>query len=156
MGLATSHDCWHGAYSAFHRWRLKLAEIAGIPLPFMEGWYGEVVTDGMAGHPVWAKYAYQDRPGSMFKDSMLDDLKFFPIRWGVLRPDALHILLNHSDSDGEIAWEDCGPLADRLAELLSSLDGDGGGHIGNYRDKTRAFIDGLRLAAQKRENVDFH
>lgn len=21
MGLDTSHDCWHGAYSAFTRWR---------------------------------------------------------------------------------------------------------------------------------------
>lgn len=29
MGLDTSHDCWHGAYSAFHRWRKKLAEVAG-------------------------------------------------------------------------------------------------------------------------------
>jgi len=29
MGLDTSHDCWHGAYSAFHRWRVKLAEVAG-------------------------------------------------------------------------------------------------------------------------------
>jgi hypothetical protein len=29
MGLDTSHDCWHGAYSAFGRWRQKLCEIAG-------------------------------------------------------------------------------------------------------------------------------
>ncbi len=29
MGLDTSHDCWHGAYSAFMRWRMKLAEVAG-------------------------------------------------------------------------------------------------------------------------------
>ena len=28
MGLDTSHDCWHGAYSAFHRWRSKLMEVA--------------------------------------------------------------------------------------------------------------------------------
>jgi hypothetical protein len=31
MGLDTTHDCWHGAYSAFMRWRRKLAEVAGYP-----------------------------------------------------------------------------------------------------------------------------
>ena len=25
MGLDCSHGCWHGAYSAFMRWRAKLA-----------------------------------------------------------------------------------------------------------------------------------
>lgn len=30
MGLDTTHDCWHGAYSAFHRWRAKLCEVAGL------------------------------------------------------------------------------------------------------------------------------
>ncbi len=29
MGLDTSHDCWHGAYSAFGRWRRAIAEAAG-------------------------------------------------------------------------------------------------------------------------------
>lgn len=29
MGLDTSHDCWHGAYSGFNRWRKKLAEVSG-------------------------------------------------------------------------------------------------------------------------------
>lgn len=29
MGLDTSHDCWHGPYSAFHRWRVALHRDAG-------------------------------------------------------------------------------------------------------------------------------
>ena len=29
MGLDTSHDCWHGTYSAFGRWRRKVCEVAG-------------------------------------------------------------------------------------------------------------------------------
>jgi hypothetical protein len=29
MGLDTSHDCWHGAYSAFMRWRSELCRAAG-------------------------------------------------------------------------------------------------------------------------------
>ena len=32
----------------------------------------------------------------------------------------------------------------------------GGGHIGNWRAKTRAFVDGLRLAASRGEDVEFH
>lgn len=88
MGLDTTHGCWHGAYSAFMRWREKLAEVAGLPpLMLMEGFY----------------------------------------------------------------------LADRLAELLPKLpEGDGGGHIGHWREKTQTFIDGLRLAASRGEDVEFH
>ncbi len=29
MGLDTTHDCWHGAYSAFGRWRQEIAGAAG-------------------------------------------------------------------------------------------------------------------------------
>src|SRR5437016_2133419 len=40
MGLDTTHDCWHGAYSAFMRWRTKLAEVAGLPpLMLIESFY---------------------------------------------------------------------------------------------------------------------
>jgi hypothetical protein len=43
MGLDTSHDCWHGAYSAFMRWREKLAEVAGYgDLRQREGFGGGV------------------------------------------------------------------------------------------------------------------
>ena len=31
MGLDTTHDCWHGPYSSFMRWREKLAAAAGLP-----------------------------------------------------------------------------------------------------------------------------
>ena len=39
--------------------------------------------------------------------------------------DALWLLLAHSDCEGEIPWEGCGRLADRLEELLPALDADG-------------------------------
>ena len=72
--------------------------------------------------------------------------------------DPLVALLHHSDCDGEIAAEDCGPIADRLEGLLPSLEraGDGGGHIGDYAVAARTFIVGLRDAAAKNEAVDFH
>jgi hypothetical protein len=34
--------------------------------------------------------------------------------------------------------------------------GDSGGHIGDYRDKTQQFIDGLRRAAAANEPLGFH
>lgn len=38
MGLDTSHDCWHGPYSAFMRWRTAVAKAVGIELMAMEGY----------------------------------------------------------------------------------------------------------------------
>lgn len=63
--------------------------------------------------------------------------------------DPLTVLLDHSDCDGIIAAKDCTPLADRLESLLPViLEGEGG--------PTRQFIAGLRDAASKSEDVDFH
>lgn len=121
MGLDTTHDCWHGAYSSFHRWRAKIASVIGVNLDSMEGF---CKTGG--------------RP------------------WSLLGDDVIVKLLNHSDCDGELPHDICGPLADRLEGLLPHLLGDGGGHIGNYQEKTKMFIDGLRRAAKAKENVEFH
>jgi hypothetical protein len=141
MGLDTSHDCWHGAYSAFMRWRRELARVAGLPpLDLMEAFY--VAGDYM--DPIKTEDAYQGIRQQL------------PIRWQALRPDVLHALLYHSDCDGELAAELCGPLADRLSELLPLLAGDFGGHVGAIAVKTQQFIDGLRLAASLNEPVRFH
>lgn len=121
MGLDTSHGCWHGAYSAFMRWRRMIAQCAGFPpLDSMEGYGGNVS---------WDKY----------------------------ENDPLTKLLYHSDCDGEILAADCGPIADRLEQILkASNSSDLGGHVGDWHGATQRFIDGLRLAASQGENVDFH
>jgi hypothetical protein len=76
--------------------------------------------------------------------------------WTGYENDPLVILLNHSDCDGEIACEDCIPLADRLSELLPEFSGkDLGGHVGDCEAKTQRFIDGLRRAAEAKETVEF-
>lgn len=147
MGLDTSHGCWHGAYSAFHRWRVMLARVAGLPpLDLMEGMY-EARNYRDPLH--WAEQKLGD-------GSFADIYAALPIRWDSLRYDpALYALLHHSDCDGEIPAEMCGPLADRLTELLPLITGDGGGHIGDYREKTATFISGLRLAESRNEPVEF-
>lgn len=148
MGLDTSHGCWHGAYSAFMRWRQELCKVAGLPpLDLMEGFF--------------EKGSYRDPFREMAREFPASAAAYYdclPIKWSSLRDDPyLYELLNHSDCEGELAAEVCGPLADRLAELLPLLSpGDGGGHIGNWRDKTQTFIDGLRVAASAKEAVAFH
>lgn len=64
--------------------------------------------------------------------------------------DVLWELLDHSDCDGNLAWEICGSLAGRLETLLPKLGDD------DYLSTaTLAFIEGLRSAFEARENVEF-
>lgn len=146
MGLDTTHDCWHGAYSAFMRWREKLCEVAGLPpLLLMEGFFEKGSVYDPFTHLVKAKL---EATAESFYQCL-------PIQWDSLKPSPLYKLLHHSDCEGEITAEDCGPIADALEKLLPLLDGDGGGHIGPYKDKTEQFIRGLRDAAAANESVEF-
>lgn len=79
------------------------------------------------------------------------------IQWGAYMQNPLTELLSHSDCDGEISYEDANKIADALEALLPKLAGlDGGGHIGDYTEKTKEFIAGCRLAYSLKENLDFH
>lgn len=133
MGLDTTHDCWHGAYSAFNRWRDELARVAG--------------------------YDFNDRQievdwGHVDYEWMFGDWPFIPCRVDGT-PDPLLLIVLHSDCEGRIKAEHVEPIAKRLEELLPLLDGDGGGHVGSYRSVTEQFITGLRLAATLGEDVEF-
>lgn len=143
MGLHISHGCWQGAYSAFSVWRTKIAEVAGFPpLCLMQGFW----MLGETGDPI--KY---------LPDWMQDQISgSLPIKWEPYQSDPLVILLHHSDCDGEIAWQDCLAIAQRLEEIIHLLPAeDDPGHIGNWNNKTQKFIDGLKLAHSNEENVVF-
>ena len=150
MGLDTTHGCWHGAYSAFMRWREMIADVAGMPpLELMEGFYTP-----FGGRELPTLY-HGDI--TYFSGGLKRLDKRLPIKWDCLKPDPIHKLLNHSDCEGEIEWEDCVAIAERLDQLIPLLPtGDAGGHIGFWRSKTQTFADGLRLAARMKENVGFH
>lgn len=154
MGLDTSHGCWHGAYSAFNRWRIQIAKCAGFPpLMLMEGFYGAENKNAFS-NPFYLQYEADKNSGFISEGSVWNCL---PISWDYFSKDPLSELLHHSDCDGEIAWELCEGIANRLEEVLPKLpQGEAGGHIGNWRDKTQQFIDGLRLAHKQQEDVDFH
>jgi hypothetical protein len=135
MGLDTTHGCWHGAYSAFTRWRNALARHAGYALA--KGEHG-------------IEFAAIDWD-SLPSGSLLGE-------WERTPDDPLLVLLAHSDCDGVIRPAQAGLLADRLEGLLPKLrlrvyDS---GHIGNWEEKTRAFIEGLREAAAAGEDVEFY
>lgn len=52
MGLDTTHDCWHGSYSGFMRWRQAVAAAAGLPeLERMEGYGGDIAWDQVSCDP---------------------------------------------------------------------------------------------------------
>lgn len=153
MGLDTTHDAWHGAYSAFSRWRDKLAEVAGFT-------FHHDVHNLPEGEILKSSRYQVDLDWGSIERTIGRDLFG---RWPrmptnhVGDPEPLIVLLAHSDCEGEIQSEFCGPLADRLEELLPSLgDEDGGGHIGSYRAKTEQFIRGLRAAAEAGEDLGFH
>lgn len=141
MGLDTSHDCWHGSYGRFSNWRNIIAATIGIPLDYMEGFSGE-------------------RPG---------------MEWElVLGDDPIVHLLHHSDCEGILESKYCSAIATRLEEILSEVEvGDQHWYasrvepagtwvdldayqLKEFTQWTEWFIKGLRLAASKGEDVDFH
>lgn len=65
--------------------------------------------------------------------------------------EALCILLNHSDCDGDIVHKDCLPLANRLKELLPKMDDEP-----DWKQRTEQWIEGLMAAHDAGEDVDFH
>jgi hypothetical protein len=132
VGLDTSHDCWHGTYGGFQRWRREVARAAGYP-----------VNDQRQG----ISDPYYELPWEMFEE------KNYQGEWdSVPGDDPLLFLLVHSDCDGVIRPEHGAHLAGRLEQLLPALD-DG---VYRVREDTERFIGGLRKAAAAGEDVDFH
>ena len=153
MGLDISHDTWHGAYSAFHRWRVEIASAAGLPpLELMEGFYSE----SSYNHPFSLLDIKYPNGDELEMSSIRRIRERLPIKWESLKPNPLHELLYHSDCDGHINWSKCGKIADELEKILPKLPvAPDGGHIGDWKVKTETFIEGLRLAHKNKEKLLF-
>lgn len=134
MGLDTTHDCFHGAYSSFNRWRTEITKAAGLKT--IPSDYGIEILD-----IDWDRFTDANIQG----------------RWESPPDDPLMILIIHSDCDGIIPYEYCEHLATRLEQLLPNLREDGEGHLSRLGVKgtTQRFINGLRLAHELNEDVEF-
>lgn len=158
MGLDTTHECWHGPYSQFMRWREWLAAQIGIPLCLMDG---------------FVKYTYDqsdvDSLGPV--DKKRDAIRALAILgeaipWSILHGDPIVRVLSHSDCDGKIPWWECKGIALRLTEIYrQSREADVFGHGGMdnrrgcYDSMGRAtlrFAVGCLRAWKAKEHVQFH
>ena len=125
MGLDISHNAWHGAYGAFHRWRRIIAQYAGIPLELMEGFYnpGDVLNDPFRRIELNTLSLNASDKEDLSRN--IADLRAgLPIRWNLLKPRAIHELLYHSDCDGSITWRKAKKIADELSEILKLIPED--------------------------------
>ncbi len=147
MGLDTSHDAFHGAYSAFNSLRQEVAHAVG-------GSYG----------PHWLRAhngeLARDKNGYPITDTSLDPDRFYmPDEMTREEYPGLWEFLMHSDCDGEISPEMCVKVANDLESLLPDMPEGGAGHIaarGGYREVLRKFIVGCRAAAAEGVPLDFH
>lgn len=144
MGLDTTHGAFHGAYSAFLRFRQVVAKAMGGSYPPHEKSF--VCSDG---------------------DVIIepDQKRFYvPGTWEVFqieRPGLTAFLLSN-DCEGEFSPETCKQMADEIEALLpeiEKLDDGGGGHIerdGGFVAVTKRYIEGCRLAHSLNENLEYH
>jgi hypothetical protein len=132
MGLDCSHDCFHGAYSSFNRWRNEIARIAGYEFEEYDGIQAPVLD--------WDNLTQKNVEGE----------------WDKTPDEPLLVLFAHSDCDGVIHPEQAKALADRLDAVKHKLPKKKDwGHIGSWQETTQKFIDGLLLAAENGEDVEF-
>lgn len=129
MGLDTTHDCYSGGYGGFNLLRAAIARAAG-----------EQIEDSFS-----VLYNYDDfRPIN------------FHGEWDKTPEDILTVLIVHSDCEGKIMSEHCGPLADRIEKLLPDIPEVDHAHGGRrFRKMAQRFVDGLREAAEANEDVEF-
>ena len=66
MGLDTTHNCWHGPYSSFNKFRFQLANRIGINLKDYKG-YGEATGKDLASieHDLMPLFNHSDCDGEL-------------------------------------------------------------------------------------------
>ena len=143
MGLDTTHGAFHGAYSAFNRFRQVIAEAAGgsyppHKTPLIIG--GEEVTnpdDGMWYVPDWDEFQIA-HPG-------------------------LSAFFVSNDCEGQFSPETCKQMADEIEALLPEIKFVASRHIaaghlerdGGYVKVAERYIAGCRAAHAANEALEY-
>jgi len=126
VGLDVTHDCWHGAYSAFNRFREEVWDLA---YPNHKG--------------KWSDDAFMEREWREFT-------RYKPAT------EPLDYLLFHSDCEDDLKRYMLIPLAERLEAIAPFLSTEGVGHMAHgAQAKALQFAKGLREAHAAKETVEF-
>lgn len=130
MGLDTTHNCYHGAYGSFARFRNAIQDAAG-DLPFLDATGEFSYSYHIVGktYPARCYYGWWDAE--------------FPY------DDVLEVLFVHADCEGYIFPRDGEDLANRLEGFIEKVDPE-------EQPSVRQFINGLRRAAAENEIVRFY
>lgn len=134
MGLDISHDAFHGAYSAFNRFRRFVLQSIGGSFP-----------------PHEDKSLDKD---SWYWETDFSDPKDYP---------GLCEFLSHSDCDGEINPETCKVIAEEFESILPYIEKLAEtepchGHLlgnGGYVEVVKQFIKGCKKAYENNEPLEF-
>lgn len=105
MGLDTTHDAWHGAYSSFMRWRKEICRVAGLgDLNDYEGYGGAKSLAAIEDTGLLILFRHSDCDGEMLPAECK------------LVADSLSKLLPqlHGDFDGHI-----GPIRDKTTQFIN-------------------------------------
>lgn len=130
MGLDTSHNCWHGPYSSFNRFRHSLAKQIGINLDDYAGYGGKyIVGEGITGG------------GTIELSSIKHDVQ---------------PLLDHSDCDGHLSVTKCKKIVKGLNSILENYNYDIEPDHVYMIEKITQFRDGCLDAIERKEAVEFH
>lgn len=135
VGLDTTHDAFHGAYSAFNTFRKFLLKSIGGRFP--------PHADKKLLHDHW----YWGDESEFNSETHKGLLEFF----------------RHSDCDGEISPVMCKLIADEMESILPHVEKlaeteEAYGHIlrdGGYVEVAKRFIEGCRLAHELNEPLEF-
>jgi hypothetical protein len=134
------------------RFRCEIARVAGMPpLKLMERFYEWSGITNEDANKALSIIPY-DKDTAWVRDMILavGYPANMPIKWESLKPSALHLLLDHSDCDGIIKVTDCLAIAEEMEKLIPLIVDDW------LKDKTTCFVNGLKDAHSKNEDVDFH
>ncbi|AWN03857.1 hypothetical protein PBI_PEREGRIN_17 [Rhodococcus phage Peregrin] len=125
MGIDIGQAHW--AYGSFHRFRTRLAEAEGIDLNQMEGFQRPI---GECARNSWTNDAGEDIT--------------------ILRP-----FLDHSDCDGELSWQECEQVVDRLAEILNEWAKASESEFDHDVYEGRVLVTEMRACINHKEALEF-
>ncbi len=131
MGLDTTHNCWHGPYGAFARFRIRIAHAVGETVTDderaeLELWYRDDFARGIGADGVWDENEPRD---------------------------PVYVILCHADNEGTIYHRHTRPLADRLDGIRLNLVNEPSANY--FASELLTFANGLRRAHDAVEDVHF-